>query len=109
MHLTFLIFPTLISISLPHHQYPPPHPLSGHGKTPNFTPSVMPAIESEKEVRLIDLMMGGEDISLPNTWESKPKYRYPYYDQKGKGFLLYGYGGRKLYEYSEFDILEGYY
>lgn len=46
---------------------------------------------------------------LPNSYYSKPKYRYPYYDRGGKGYLLYGYGEKDLYEYSVFKPLEGYY
>jgi len=46
---------------------------------------------------------------LPNTYYSRPNYRYPYYDNTGKGYLLYGYGGKKLYEYSVFKPLEGYF
>ncbi|XP_015186525.1 PREDICTED: uncharacterized protein LOC107071765 [Polistes dominula] len=37
----------------------------------------------------------------------RPKYRYPYYDENGRGKLLYGYGGPDLYEYKTFTILEG--
>lgn len=37
----------------------------------------------------------------------RPKYRYPYYDENGKGKLLYGYGGSDLYEYRTYTILEG--
>jgi len=47
---------------------------------------------------------------LPNSYYSRPKHRYPYYDKKGKGFLLYGYGEEDdLHEYSVFKPLEGYY
>ena len=86
---------------------PQPHHLAGHGVTPNLSPSVKPAMESE-EVGLMTLIKNGMK-SLPNTWESRPNHRYPYYDSKGKGYNLYGYGGRELYEYSEFDFLEGWY
>ncbi|XP_044729464.1 uncharacterized protein LOC123292815, partial [Chrysoperla carnea] len=37
----------------------------------------------------------------------RPKYRYPYYDENGRGRLLYGYGGSKLYQYKSFSQLEG--
>ena len=109
MYLTAVLYTAMIGISLASHQYPLPHPhhLSGHGVAPNLYPSVIPAMESE-EVGLLDLMKDGVN-SLPNTWESRPNYRYPYYDSKGKGYLLYGYGGRELYEYSEFETLEGWY
>merc|ERR1712045_165817 len=46
---------------------------------------------------------------LPNTFYSRPKYRFPYYHKDGKGELLYGFGGRKLYQYSIFKPLEGYF
>jgi len=46
---------------------------------------------------------------LPNSYYSRPKYRYPYYNKKGEGYLLYGYGGRDLHEYTLFKPLEGYY
>lgn len=38
---------------------------------------------------------------------SRPKYRYPYYDENGVGRLLYGYGDEKLYQYKVFSPLEG--
>lgn len=38
---------------------------------------------------------------------SRPKYRYPYYDENGKGKLLYGYGGPELYQYKSYSPLEG--
>ncbi|OWR51986.1 hypothetical protein KGM_212920 [Danaus plexippus plexippus] len=37
----------------------------------------------------------------------RPKYRYPYYDENGKGKLLYGYGGPELYQYKSYSPLEG--
>lgn len=37
----------------------------------------------------------------------RPKYRYPYYDENGKGKLLYGYGGPELYQYKTYSALEG--
>jgi len=46
---------------------------------------------------------------LPNTYFSRPNFRYPYYDRSGKGYLLYGYGKKDLYEYSVFKPLEGYF
>ncbi|KAA0202545.1 hypothetical protein HAZT_HAZT008815 [Hyalella azteca] len=39
----------------------------------------------------------------------RPRYRYPYYDAEGNGELLYGYGGKRLYSYSVFLPVEGYY
>jgi len=46
---------------------------------------------------------------LPNTYYSRPKFRYPFYHKDGKGELLYGYGGREVYQYSIFKPLEGYF
>ncbi|XP_026678091.1 uncharacterized protein LOC103507309 [Diaphorina citri] len=44
----------------------------------------------------------------PNfQYYEKPKYRYPYYDENGRGKLLYGYGGPDLYQYKSFSPLEG--
>ncbi|VVC42067.1 Hypothetical protein CINCED_3A018577 [Cinara cedri] len=37
----------------------------------------------------------------------RPKYRYPYYDEQGRGRLLYGYGGPELYQYKSYSPLEG--
>lgn len=37
----------------------------------------------------------------------RPKYRYPYYDENGRGKLLYGYGGPDLYQYKTYSALEG--
>ncbi|XP_011503653.1 PREDICTED: uncharacterized protein LOC105366793 [Ceratosolen solmsi marchali] len=37
----------------------------------------------------------------------RPQYRYPYYDENGKGRLLYGYGGSHLYQYKIYNTLEG--
>lgn len=37
----------------------------------------------------------------------RPKYRYPYYDENGRGKLLYGYGGPELYQYKTYSGLEG--
>ncbi|KAG7197382.1 hypothetical protein KM043_018488 [Ampulex compressa] len=37
----------------------------------------------------------------------RPKYRYPYYDEFGRGKLLYGYGGPELYRYRTYSALEG--
>ncbi|XP_026316195.1 uncharacterized protein LOC113227473 [Hyposmocoma kahamanoa] len=39
----------------------------------------------------------------------RPKYRYPYYDENGKGKLLYGYGGSELFQYKSYSPLEGIY
>ncbi|XP_060807850.1 uncharacterized protein LOC106131737 isoform X2 [Amyelois transitella] len=37
----------------------------------------------------------------------RPNYRYPYYDENGRGKLLYGYGGAELYQYKSYSPLEG--
>ena len=37
------------------------------------------------------------------------KQRYPFYDVHGRGQLLYGYGGPRLYPYTKFKQIEGYY
>ncbi|XP_059476598.1 uncharacterized protein LOC132197363 [Neocloeon triangulifer] len=37
----------------------------------------------------------------------RPKYRYPYYDENGRGRLLYGYGGPELFQYKSYSPLEG--
>ena len=45
----------------------------------------------------------------PNSYYDVPRHRYPYYDKKGNGELVYGYGGRSLFRYSVFRPLEGYF
>jgi len=72
---------------------------------PGTTQSQRPPIEQPR-VSNLTRMLGG---ILPNTYFSKPRFRYPYYDRRGKGHLLYGYGEKDLYEYSVFKPLEGYY
>lgn len=37
----------------------------------------------------------------------RPNYRYPYYDENGRGKLLYGFGGPDLYQYKSYSPLEG--
>merc|ERR1719412_11387 len=65
----------------------------GHGIVPNLSPKVGPAMMSENSVKMKDLfnfdLLTGE-VKLPNTWDSLPKFRYPYYDTQGRGYLLYG-------------------
>jgi hypothetical protein len=46
-------------------------------------------------------------FSLSNCFFLRPKYRYPYYDENGRGRLLYGYGGPELYQYKSYSPLEG--
>ena len=88
------------------------HTRIGHGIVPNLSPHLAPAMRSENSVQMKDLfnfdLLTG-DVKLPNTWDSLPSYRYPYYDTQGRGYLLYGYGGLELYNYSEFDRMEGYF
>ena len=48
-------------------------------------------------------------FTWPNTFYDRPCFRYPYYDRTGRGMLLYGYGGQRLYRYSYFVPLEGYF
>ncbi|KAH8279163.1 hypothetical protein KR026_002883, partial [Drosophila bipectinata] len=44
---------------------------------------------------------------VKNNFYYRPKYRYPYYDEHGRGKLLYGYGGPELYQYKTYTPLEG--
>ncbi|KAI9551919.1 hypothetical protein GHT06_022256 [Daphnia sinensis] len=46
---------------------------------------------------------------IPFPYYQRPPYRYPYYDNSGKGHLYYGYGDSKLYTYNKFTPLEGIY
>ncbi|CAG0892600.1 unnamed protein product [Cyprideis torosa] len=39
----------------------------------------------------------------------KGKFRAPYYDKCGRGYQVWGYGGKKLNPYTKFKPLEGYY
>jgi len=71
----------------------------------NYSPAVRPAQEMYVGGGLGRLIGG----ILPNSYYSRPKYRFPYYDNNGKGYLMYGYGGKELYEYSVFKPLEGYF
>jgi len=76
------------------------------GKPPRYGPKVRPAVDHDIGGGGLSRFIGG---ILPNTYYSRPKFRYPYYDKSGKGYQLYGYGGRELYEYSVFKPLEGYF
>ncbi|XP_069936385.1 uncharacterized protein [Cherax quadricarinatus] len=38
----------------------------------------------------------------------RPRYRYPFYNDEGKGELLYGYGGPRLFKYTVFKPVEGF-
>ncbi|PSN45596.1 hypothetical protein C0J52_15079 [Blattella germanica] len=48
-----------------------------------------------------------ESTLTPRAPNFQPKYRYPYYDENGRGKLLYGYGGPELYQYKAYSPLEG--
>ncbi|XP_014472710.1 PREDICTED: uncharacterized protein LOC106743414 [Dinoponera quadriceps] len=58
-------------------------------------------------------LIDGSAATLPKPkapnfqYFERPKYRYPYYDENGKGKLLYGYGGPQLYQYRTYSALEG--
>lgn len=86
-----------------------PQPLPGAAQPRAYGRDVRPAYESGGQGG------GGSSLGkllgqfLPNTYYSRPKFRYPYYDRNGQGYLLYGYGGKELYEYSVFKPLEGYF
>ncbi|KAJ9580102.1 hypothetical protein L9F63_004244 [Diploptera punctata] len=62
-------------------------------------------------VVLICISPGGESTLTPRApnfqYFERPKYRYPYYDENGRGKLLYGYGGQDLYQYKAYSPLEG--
>ena len=86
----------------------------GHGITPNFTPRYSPPRVTEHYPDMKQLLTipfsSEEDPFLPNTYQSVPSFRYPYYDETGRGYLVYGYGdNNEVFTYSEFDDLEGYY
>jgi len=83
-----------------------PVPLKGRPPVNHkYNPAVQPAVQPDSVSGLTKLF----GSVLPNTYYSRPKYRYPYYEQSGKGYLLYGYGDQELYEYSVFKPLEGYF
>ncbi|XP_041772935.1 uncharacterized protein LOC121594076 [Anopheles merus] len=60
---------------------------------------------------LVVLLPSAESTLQPKApnfqYFERPKYRYPYYDENGKGKLLYGYGGPELYQYKSFSPLDG--
>ena len=94
-------------------KFPPLERLIGHGIVPSLSPEYGPPRESEHYPGMTELLTmpfsSDEDTVLPNTWQSIPSFRYPYYDSEGQGYLVYGYGDNQVYSYSEFDDLEGYY
>ncbi|XP_072742699.1 uncharacterized protein [Anoplolepis gracilipes] len=59
------------------------------------------------------LLIDGSTAMIPEPkapnfqYFERPRYRYPYYDENGKGKLLYGYGGPELYQYKTYSPLEG--
>ncbi|KAJ8708538.1 hypothetical protein PYW08_009920 [Mythimna loreyi] len=65
-------------------------------------------------VALLSMLMAADGTipqpRAPNfQYFERPNYRYPYYDENGKGKLLYGYGGPELYQYKSYSPLEGIY
>ncbi|CAB3226388.1 unnamed protein product [Arctia plantaginis] len=66
-------------------------------------------------VAVVMSMCLSADSSIPQPrapnfqYFERPNYRYPYYDENGKGKLLYGYGGPELYQYKSYSPLEGIY
>ena len=90
-------------------------PKVGHGISPNYSPRFSPPLHTEHVPGISDifkmtgLTSSDDHVPLPNTWQTIPNYRYPYYDSSGRGYLLYGYGKGDLYNYSEFEAMEGYF
>ena len=86
-------------------------PMVCHGISPRFSQP----LHTEHVPRMSDifkmtgLTSSDDNVPLPNTWQTIPNYRYPYYDSSGRGYLLYGYGKGDLYNYSEFEAMEGYF
>ncbi|XP_014233403.1 uncharacterized protein LOC106656766 [Trichogramma pretiosum] len=62
-------------------------------------------------VLVIDVQPSSSAFAQPRApnfqYFERPQYRYPYYDENGKGRLLYGYGGPQLYQYKKYTALEG--
>ncbi|XP_053687866.1 uncharacterized protein LOC128737286 [Sabethes cyaneus] len=61
---------------------------------------------------VVTLLLNTAECTLqpkaPNfQYFERPKYRYPYYDENGRGKLLYGYGGPELYQYKSYSPLDG--
>ena len=108
MKIVFLISQLLLmSGCSPDYSYNPnpPQPIPGstnYGK--EWGPR--PFTERPEAASLLGQLMEG---IVPNSYYSRPALRFPYYDKQGKGYLLYGYGGKELFEYSVFDMLEGYF
>lgn len=89
----------------PRHYAGRPLALPPRGGKSTYGRGVRPAVEADVGGGFSKFIGG----ILPNSYYSRPKFRYPYYDVSGKGYLLYGYGGKELYEYSVFKPLEGYF
>lgn len=71
----------------------------------------LPAV-GEEHITLAQVVAAaveGRRVRLPNTWEERPSVRFPYYDHRGRGAGLYGYGGQELYQYTTFNAIEGFY
>ncbi|XP_032665354.1 uncharacterized protein LOC116841480 [Odontomachus brunneus] len=87
---------------------------------PNFQSSTMASSASLLTVialitftALFLPLINGSAATIPEPkapnfqYFERPKYRYPYYDENGRGKLLYGYGGPELYQYKVYSALEG--
>ena len=65
-------------------------PVPLNGQKPHYGKHTRPAVESDIGAD-IGRLIGG---ILPNTYYSRPKYRYPYYDKSGKArsnVILFNY------------------
>jgi len=51
----------------------------------------------------------GRNASSSGSRCFRPRLRYPYYDEYGRGRILYGYGGPQLFRYTSYNPLEGIY
>ncbi|XP_055707669.1 uncharacterized protein LOC129804428 [Phlebotomus papatasi] len=57
---------------------------------------------------LVNFIQATAQPKAPNfQYFERPRYRYPYYDEHGRGKLLYGYGGAELYQYKSYTPLDG--
>ena len=91
----------------PQYQPDAPQPIPGsknYGQ--EFKPRPFTERPTEDSGSMLGQLMGG---MIPNSYYSRPALRFPYYDKNGKGYLLYGYGGKELFEYTTFDMLEGWF
>ena len=56
-------------------------PVKKAGKPRRYGPKVRPAVDMDIGGGSLSRLIGG---ILPNTYYSRPKFRYPYYDKSGK-------------------------